>query len=46
MKINIFRVPVDAVDDLTVDLEENDYTPEADKESDGVYYCIYLRKNL
>ena len=45
MKINIFRVPVDAVDDLTVDLEENDYTPEADKESDGVYYCIYLRKN-
>lgn len=45
MKINIFRVPLDVVDDLTVDLEENDYSPEADKESKDVYYCIYLRRN-
>lgn len=44
MKINIFKIPLDAVDDLTVDLEENEYTPAADHEDDHAFTCLYLRK--
>lgn len=44
LKINVFKIPKEYVDDLTVDLEENGYYPETDHDSDDCYYALYLRK--
>ena len=44
LKINVFKIPKEYVDDLTVDLEDNGYEPEADTETGNCYTALYLRK--
>ncbi len=44
MKINLFKIPKESVPDLSVDLEENDYEPAADKSDKNCYVVLYLKK--
>ena len=44
MKINLFKIPKGQVPDLSVDLEDNGYTPEADHSDDHCSVILYLRK--
>lgn len=46
MKVNIFKIENDKVDDLTVDLEDNGYECEADNEDENSYVALYLRKKF
>ena len=40
MKINMFKIPLDAVDDLTDDLEDNEYVPAGDHKDDPIFTCF------
>lgn len=44
MKINVFKIENDKVNDLTVDLEDNGFKCEADNEDENSYSALYLRK--
>lgn len=44
MKVNVFKIENDKVDDLTVELEENGFECEADNEDENGYTALYLRK--
>ena len=44
MKINIFKIDKDKVDDLTKELENTGYTPVADLENDIYYMVLYLKR--
>lgn len=44
MKINLFKIPKDFVPDLSVDLEDNGYEPEADHSDENCDTVLYLRK--
>lgn len=44
MKINVFKIDNDKVDDLTADLEDNGFECEADSEDEHSYSALYLRK--
>lgn len=44
MKINIFKIGKDKVDDLTKELENTGYTPVADLENDIYYMVLYLKR--
>lgn len=45
MKVNVFKIENDKVDDLTVELEENGFECEADNEDENGYTALYLRKS-
>lgn len=44
MKVNVFKIENDKVDDLTVELEDNGFECEADNEDENGYTALYLRK--
>ena len=44
MKINIFKIDKDNVDDLTEEIENVGYTPVADLENDIHYMVLYLKR--
>lgn len=44
MKVNIFKIDNDKVDDLTVELEDSGFECEADSEDEHGYTALYLRK--
>lgn len=44
MKVNVFKIDNDKVDDLTVELEDNGFECEADNEDENSYTALYLRK--
>lgn len=44
MKVNVFKIANDKVDDLTVDLEDNGFECETDNEDENSYSALYLRK--
>ena len=44
MKVNVFRIENDKVDNLTVELENNGFECEADNEDENSYSALYLRK--
>ena len=44
MKINIFKIDTDKVDDLTEELENAEYDPIADIENDKHYMVLYLKR--
>lgn len=44
MKVNVFKIENDKVDDLTVELEDNGFECEADNEDENSYTALYLRK--
>lgn len=44
MKINLFKIPKDYVPDLSVDLEDNGYEPEANHSDENCDTVLYLRK--
>lgn len=44
MKVNVFKIANDKVDDLTVDLEDNGFQCEADNKDENSYSALYLRK--
>ena len=44
MRLNIFKVDKDAVSNLIVELEKEQYSPEADQTIDEYSLTLYLRK--
>lgn len=44
LKINIFKIEKDCIDNLTVDLEDNGYEVVTDHEDEHCYTALYLRK--
>lgn len=44
MKINVFKIDNDKVDNLTDELEDNGFECEADNEDEHSYSALYLRK--
>lgn len=44
MKVNVFKIENDKVGDLLVELEDNKYVCEADKEDENSYTALYLQK--
>jgi uncharacterized protein (TIGR04141 family) len=44
LKLNIFKIDNEFVDDLVVELEENGYSAEADVENQGHSMTLYLKK--
>ena len=44
MKVNVFKIENDKIDDLTVELEDNGFECEADNEDENSYTALYLRK--
>jgi uncharacterized protein (TIGR04141 family) len=44
LKLNIFKIETEFVDDLKVDLENNEYDPVADIETENHYMVLYLKR--
>lgn len=44
MKVNVFKIENDKVDDLTVELKDNGFECEAYNEDENGYTALYLRK--
>ena len=44
MKLNIFKIETEFVDDLKVELENNEYDPVADVETENHYMVLYLKR--
>ncbi len=44
MKVNVFKIDKNKIDDLTYDLKSTDYTPEADIEDDNHEMVLYLKR--
>lgn len=44
MKVSVFKIENNKVDDLTVESEDNGFECEADNEDEKSYTALYLRK--
>lgn len=44
MRVNVFKIENDKIDDLTVELEANEFKCESDNEDENSYTALYLRK--